>query len=881
VSLIGAGGMGEVYRAHDRKLNRHVALKVLPPVFAVDRERLARFNREAQLLASLNHSRIAAIYGLEESGAAPALVLELVEGSTLADRIAEGSLPFDEVIAIARQVAEALDAAHEHGIVHRDLKPANIKLTPDGGVKVLDFGLAKVVSPAGDDAERPDASNSPTITGAGTRAGMILGTASYMSPEQARGKAVDKRTDVWAFGCVLYEMLTGRRAFAGEEVSDTIVSILRDDPDWTALSGVPAGIVVLLRHCLDKDRSRRLRDVGDIRVWIDEALATPAGVAAATRPERTGRATWAAAIAAALVIVALAVPSYRYFRLDPPEARVTRFEILTPPTTAPFSFAVSPDGRQIVYAANGEKGSQLWLRSFDSVAARPLAGTELGAFPFWSPDSRSIAFFADSKLKRLDLAAGVPQVITDATGAGARGGTWNQDGVIVYAVSGFRTGGLMRVSAKGGDPVPVTHGAAFQTTHSWPQFLRDGRRLIFFVASNQASSSGEYLVSLDGGEPTKVLSSQAAAMYDPSGYLLYVSEGVLMAQAFDESRGAVSGEPAAVAKPVGANDGSAHSGFWVSPAGVLAHRPGTLIPRQLTWFDRTGKSVGTVGPVDENTPFSPSLARDGRRIVTTRTVQGNPDLWLIEADRGVFTRFTFDPAADISPLWSADGTQIVFRSSRRGVSDLFIKPASGVAEEQPLLVTPEGKMPVDWSRDGRLLMFTVDSPKTGADLWVMPMTGDRKPYPILETRFDESMGQFSPDGRWFSYTSNESGRLEIYVRSFPETGGKWQVSTAGGTASRWSADGKELFYLELDGRLMSAPTQVAPDGKSLNAGAPVPLFMTRLATGAGAGIGGGPYARANYAVSPDGRFLMNVDTEKPVTSPMTIVLNWSTELKIR
>jgi eukaryotic-like serine/threonine-protein kinase len=879
VSALGAGGMGEVYRAKDTKLNRDVALKILPDTFTHDADRLARFRREAQVLASLNHPHIGAIYGLDEANGQQFLVLELVDGESLDRRIARGSIPVDEALSIANQITEALEAAHEKGIIHRDLKPANIALTRDGSVKVLDFGLAKTTEPAS--GTSLDVTNSPTVTTPAmmTGIGVILGTAAYMSPEQAKGRPADKRSDVWAFGCVLYEMLTGRRAFAGDNASETIAAILRDNPDWTALSGVPAGIVSLLRHCLDKDRNRRPRDLADIRMWIDETLASPGTAAAATSslPQRDGRAIWILGAAAAIAIGALAVPAVRYFRLGKPDAAVTRFEVATPPTTQPYSFAVSPDGRQLVCVANGEKGRQLWLRPLDSVAARPLTGTEGAAAPFWSPDSRAIAFFANGKLQRVDVDAGVPQVVTDPAGGGEGGGTWSKDGVIVFSVSGARSnGGLMRVSAGGGVAVPLTRTVGFQTIHTWPQFLGDGRRLLFFESSNQSQSSGVDLIGLDGGEPRRVLASSAAAVY-ASGHLLFVSEGVLVAQPFDETRGTLSGAPIAIARGVGPNDGWGRSAFSLSASGVLAHRAGTVVPRQLVWLDRAGTVWGTVGPVDENTPLSHSLSLDGRRIVTTRSVQGNADLWIMDVDRGVFTRFTFDPASDISPLWSADGTQVVFRSSRLGVSDLFIKPASGVSEEQPLLVTPEGKMPVDWSRDGRFLMFVVDSPKTSADLWVLPMMGDRKPFPVLDTRFRESEGQFSPNGRWISYTSNESSRNEVYIRTFPDAGGKWQVSTTGGTSSRWSPDGRELFYLSPDRRLMSARIEVAPDGRSIKPGEPVPLFTMPT----GPALGGGTYSRANYSVGPDGRFLINIDAEKPLMSPITVVLNWQSALAAR
>ena len=874
---IGSGGMGEVYRARDTKLGRDVALKVLPDAFLRDSDRLARFQREAQVLASLNHSNIGGIYGLEETDGVRALVLEFVDGPTLGDLIAgtgSGSgLSVSEALPIARQIAEALEAAHEHGIIHRDLKPANIKVRPDGTVKVLDFGLAKALDPA----PTSDLSQSPTITTpAETRMGVILGTAAYMSPEQAKGKPVDKRTDIWAFGCVLYEMLTGTRAFKGDEVSDVLARILEREPDFNALPPTtPPAIRRLLRRSLEKDRTRRLQHIGDARIEIDEALTEPTERAMAPTAQQP-RARWrsVAMLGAALLTAGVvAVLATLYVRRAAPDPIVTRLEISTPGTSFPFQFALSPDGRRLAFVA-GPANSQLWVRSLDQVSAQPLAGTEGARYPFWAPDSRAIGFFADTKLKRIDLSGGAPQALAEAPAA--RGGTWNGEGVIVFA--GTAGGELVRVPATGGSPVAVTHLAAGQTSHRWPQFLPEGRHILFLAVGPQQSATGAYVASLDGGEPTRVVASATAAVYAPPGYLLRVSQGVLVAQRFEAARATVSGDPIPVAQSVGENDGVSLSAFSISAAGILAHRPDAPGRRQLVWLDRTGKELGAVGPPNENQSASLALAPDGQRVAYAPTVQGNNDVWLIDVAREVATRFTFDPAADYAPVWSPDGTQVAFRSMRKGVSDLFVKPANGAADEQPLLVTPQGKTPLDWSRDGRFLLYANQDSKTFSDLWALPLAGERKPFPVVQTAFEETQGQFSPDGRWLAYTSNESRSDQVYIRPFPDSGGKWQVSTAGGSQPRWRPDGKELFYVAQDARLMAVPIRVAPDGRAVDAGMPLPLFPTRLARGPNISLSGFQ-SRALYAVASDGRFLMNVNVDTADTSPLTVVLNWEAGLK--
>jgi serine/threonine protein kinase/Tol biopolymer transport system component len=873
IAQIGMGGMGEVYLARDTKLNRDVALKFLRAPFAKDPERLARFKREAQVLAALDHPNIGTIYDFVDADGTQALVLQYVEGPSLADRITQGPLTIDEALPIARQIAEALEAAHERGIVHRDLKPANIKVTPDGRVKVLDFGLAKLLeTEAAGSARSAALATSPTITmPTMTMPGVILGTAAYMSPEQATGAAVDKRTDIWAFGCVLFEMLTGTRAFVGDDVRETLAAVLRSEPDWHALPrDVPDQIRFLLTRCLARERARRMSDAATVRFLLSETLPTPGADGLVGRSR--SRLLWAIAVIAALSTAAGAGLAIMIAGHAAVEQRVTHVDIVTPTTADDWSFALSADGRQLAFVANGEKGSQLWVRSFDEVSATPLAGTEGAVEPFWAPDGRSLGFFADRKLKRIDLiSGGVPVVLADAPLP--RGGTWNADGTIVFAP--LSVGPLMRVSAGGGGVRAVTRLVPGQGTHRWPQFLPDGHRVLFLNSLGPPEVHGIYVASIDDGTPRRVIPAEAAGSA-VNGYLLLVAQGVLSAYPFDATRATVTGDPMPLAQSVGSDDGLFRSAFSASPT-ILAYRPGASTRRQLLWLDRAGKVQGTIGPLDEHAQVSPALSPDGQRVALFRVFEGNGDVWFIDR-RGVASRFTFNPAIDSGPVWSPDGGRVVFRSTRNGVYDLFEKPASGVADEQPLLISSQSKTPLSWSQDGRLLLFGVQDPNTGADLWVLPMTGsDRTPFPVLHSSFDEIEGQFSPDGRWLAYVSNESGRYETYIRGFPEAGAQWRISTAGGMQPRWRHDGKELFYVAPDSTLMAVPIRVAPNVHNLDLGVPVPLFQTHLAEG-GNVSSSGFIAQAQYDVGSDGRFLMNVRTNT-VTSPITIVQNWPAAFK--
>jgi serine/threonine protein kinase len=870
VSPLGAGGMGEVYRARDSRLNRDVAIKVLPDLFAGDADRLARLRREAQVLASLNHSNIAQIYGFEDSDGVRALVMELVEGPTLADRIARGPIPLDEGLPIALQIAQALEAAHEQGIIHRDLKPANIKAREDGAVKVL----AKALDPqAGASAANP--MTSPTLSVHATQAGLILGTAAYMSPEQARGKAVDRRTDIWAFGVVLFEMLAGRRLFGGVEITDTLAEILKSEPDWHALPPeVPPAVHRLLRRCLQKDPRQRLQHIGDARLEIEEVqrgapseTGTPRGGAV-----RRERVAWASALVALGIIAAAAGRWGSGRSSSPPEIRV---DINTPPTANPTSFALSPDGRKIVFTATTENRPQLWLRSLEATAARPLTGTDGGVSPFWSPDSRSIGFFSENKLKRLDVDGG--QVQTLANVLTPAGGTWNQDGLILYVPAD--NGGVFRVSATGTDPRELIPGDKRRSAMRFPQFLPDGRRFLFHSPSPPTGDQpGVYVGEVGSDRFERVLDSEAAAGY-ASGHLLFVRQGALVAQSFDPATLELHGPVTRVVDDVTIGRVS-RVGVSASVGDTIAYRTGAGERRRFIWFDRSGKSLGDATESLTGFPTNPSLSPDGRRLAISMSVQENIDLWLIDLDRNILTRATLTPTIDAVPTWSPDGNRIVFNGTRGGVPGLFIKRLDGTGEDELLIAgrdfggpgvrsIPKEWGPLtacDWSPDGRFVLVRAIDLVSGAyDLWALPIQKELPPVSVVRTPYDERDGQFSPDGTTIAYQSDESGRAEIYLQPFPGAGSKVRVSTNGGMQVRWRRDGRELFYIAPDNGLMSV--SIAKEAGTLRVGSPVRLFQTRTAATSA-------IARQQYVVAAGGqRFLINT-VEETATAPITLLLNW-------
>jgi serine/threonine protein kinase len=863
-ALIGRGGMGEVYRARDLKLKREVAIKILPEEFSRDPDRVSRFQREAEVLASLNHPNIAAIYDLQEADGARFLVLELVEGETLADRIQRGPIPVEEALNIAKHLCEALEAAHEKGIIHRDLKPANVKLAPDGKVKVLDFGLAKAF---GADTAGMNLSNSPTLV-SGSVPGVILGTAAYMAPEQAKGKMVDRRADIWAFGVVLYEMLTGRMPFSGETVSETMAAVIMKEPDWAAVPvNLPVRVRDLLRRCLVKEPRNRMRDIGDARIAIEEVQRGAAGDDHVSKAPARRRSKVLIGIAAAIlllaVIISLGALSVFYFnRTTPPEIRL---EVNTPSTDDPVSFAISPDGRRLVFSASNEGKSQLWVRPLDSLAAQPLAGTDGARFPFWSSDGASVGFFADSKLKSTDIVGGAPRVLANA--AFGKGGSWNRDGTILFAPLGV--GPLFKVLATGGEPVAVTRLKTGELSHRFPQFLPDGRHFIYFVQGGPGQ--GVYAGSLDGGSSKRLANADAAGVVSPSGFLFLPRQTTLFAQAFDFKREELSGNPFPVAEQVVFSDWAA--GFSAT-SGIVAYRTGSVrLTTRLAWLDRSGKDLGEIGAPDVGIWADVELSPDGNRVAVNRMGTGNRDVYLIDSARGVPTRFTFDPALDSRPVWSPDGSRVVFDSNRKGIFNLYWKLASGAGADELLWESDQNKTAQDWSSDGRFLLFRSVDPRTGYDLWVLPISGDKKPFPFLNGPSDEREGQFSPDGKWIVYQSNEPGQSEIYVQPFPGPGGKFQISSNGGAQPRWNKNGKEIFYVSLDSKMMATPVKLSSDGQALEPGRPAVLFPVRIAGGPLLGLLGPN--KQQYAVSSDGqRFLVNLAVDEGAASPITLIYNW-------
>ncbi len=872
ISLLGAGGMGEVYRARDARLGRNVALKVLPPAFAADEERMGRFEREAQLLASLNHPNIAILHGLEESGGVRALVMELVEGPTLADRLAAGPLPLEEALAIARQIAEALEAAHERGIVHRDLKPANVKITPEGVVKVLDFGLAKV---AEDPAVSGNPAASPTLTLAATRAGVILGTAAYMSPEQASGRPVDKRADIWAFGVVLWECLGGRRLFEGETVSHTLADVLRAEIDVNKLpAGTPPVIRDLIRRCLDRDVKSRLRDIGEARIVIQKYLASPdaassppAAIAASPPVASTLRRVVLPWAVAAVLLVLCATLAAIHFRERPPEAYPIRFTVSQPDKVTFQWFdlpVISPDGRNLAFtgtmaaAGGGAGANQLWIRPLDAVEARPLAGTDGAYLPFWSPDGRFIAFFSAGKLKKIDIAGGPPVTLCDGA---LGGGAWSRDGVILLASN---TGTIQRVSAAGGDPKPVLglDKVRQETSQTWPAFLPDGRHFLYLSRAPDPGKAGIFVASLDAGEPRLLVTGESKPAYAPPGYLLFTRQETLFAQPLDLSKLQVRGEAVPVAEGVGRMTSMLPGSLYsASENGVLAFRGGNAADLRLVWYGRDGKRLGALG--DPGFYRQIALSPDETRLTVERydAKTSTWDIWLLETRSAIFSRLTFSPADDSDPVWSPDGRQIAFNSNRKGQLDLYRKEI-GSGQEELLLENAERKVPEAWLKDNSILYTNFQ----GKTIYRLPLQGDRKPEILLQTEFPKDEPHVSLDERWVAYGSLESGRWEVYVASFPRFTDRRQVSSSGGGQALWRKDGRELYYFSLDGKMMAVDVKV---GATLETGLPRVLFETRLRPSP---------LMDQYAVTGDGAKFLVAEPVEEAAKPMTILLNWTAHL---
>jgi len=878
-SPLGAGGMGQVFRARDTKLNRDVAIKVLPAAFAQDSERVARFRREAQVLASLNHPNIAAIHGLEESEGVLALALEFVEGEELAQRLTRGAVPVEEAVAIAKQIAEGLEAAHEKGIVHRDLKPANLKITKDGTVKILDFGLAKAYGGEAEAAGSEGLSQSPTMSRQMTEAGVIFGTAAYMSPEQARGATVDKRADIWAFGVVLFEMLTGKRLFTGETVSDTLAAVLRQEIDWRALpASTPPVVRELLERCIERDPKQRLRDMGEARIALERRLGTPDTVRASSG---VGALPWALTLLLALVSALAVWALWRPASTPAPALRVSAELGAAASLSTQFGPAaiISPDGRLLAFVASqGADGRPLLhLRRLEQLDAAPLSGTEGARDPFFSPDGEWIAFFADGKLKKVSVSGGAAVTLCDA--ADDRGGSWAEDGTIFFTPSGAPGVGLSRVSSAGGAPLTLTtpDPASQELAHRWPQALPGGKAVLYTAGSVSGNYEDASLVAHTlEGDTRKVLHRGGYhGRYLPSGHLVFIHEGTLFAAPFDLDRLELTGEPVPALESVSANPTNQGAQFAFSRNGTLVYQHGEgLATTPIQWMGREGKlqPLRAAPGVYNFIRFSP----DGGRLALDIIEGKNPDVWVYEWGRDTLSRLTFDPGWDRSPVWSPDGRRIAFSSARadQTTGNLYWQRADGTGEAERLTESKNTQYLTSWHPSGKVLAFVETNPQTSQDILILPLTGDEvsgwkagKPTVFLNGPFSEFQAAFSPDGRWLAYTSNESGRLEVYVRPFPGPGGKWQVSAAGGRLPTWSRSRKEVFYLVEDGRILVAAYTV--EGESFRAEKPR-VWSTGLVP---LRVGG-----RTYDLHPDGERIAVLKASGEADH-VTLIVNFFDELR--
>ncbi len=877
VAPLGAGGMGEVYRARDTRLDRTVAIKVLPSHLSIDPARRQRFEREAKTISSLNHPHICTLHDIGHQDGVDFLVMEYLEGETLARRLERGPFPLNQLLRHGIEITDALDKAHRQGVIHRDLKPGNIILTKSGA-KLLDFGLAKPMV-------APDSAPTAMLTASKplTKEGTIVGTFQYMAPEQLEGKNADARSDVFSFGAVLYEMATGKKAFEGKTTASVIAAVLASEPTpiSTLQPMTPPALDRVAKTCLAKDPDERFQTAHDLRLqlkWIAEAgseAGVPAPVVARRRNrERLG---WVLAVMFALLTMA-STYALVYFRRATGEARPIRSFIL-PPGKSAFLFAgvntgpavMSPDGSRLAFVVRGPEGKNvLWARLLSALSAQALAGTEDATFPFWSADSRFIGFFADGKLKKIDVSGGPPQTLCDAPVG--RGGSWNREGTIVFTPQVSQP--IYRISAAGGVPTPVTKldASRHENTHRWPYFLPDGRHFLYFARSGSVEWNGIYLGSLEGGEQKLVLRGDSNAIYAPPGYLLFVRDRTLMAQPFDARRLQLTGEPVPLAEQVEVSVATQRAIFSASENGVLLYQRRTTVGGgwELRWFDRTGKQGLPLGAL--GVYLQPRLSPDNQKLAVSMLDlrATNYDVWVYDLSRGVPSRLTFAPSLESNPVWSPDGTRIVFGSDRQGAMHIYQKAANGTGGEETVLEADANETPMSWSRDGRYLAYERQDThgKKNTEIWVLPLFGDRKPFPVVQSEFESVFPQFSSDGKWLAYASNESNRYEVYVVPFPGGSGKWQVSTSGGSQPRWRRDGKEMFYLAADNKVMAV--DVGAKGATLELNNLRLLFQAHPASA----------PRWLYDVSADGkRFLVNSATEQGSAEPLTLVVNWTADLK--
>jgi Tol biopolymer transport system component len=881
LSLLGAGGFGEVYKARDTRLDRTVAIKILP---SSDPELKVRFEREAKAIAALTHPHICTLYDVGHQDGTDYLVMEYLEGETLEQRLKKGPLPIADALRVAIQIVDALSAAHRHGFVHRDLKPGNVMLTKTGA-KLLDFGLAKASHPSLGRGSQAAASvtGTPTMSVPLTQHGSIVGTFQYMAPEQLEGHEADARTDIFAFGTLVYEMVSGRRAFEGKSQVSIIAAIMDHDP--TSLSSLQPITPPLLDHlvliCLRKDPDARWQAMADVGIQlrlIAQSDTSSTRSAGGTAERGRHRWTWLAALGSSAVFGGVLVAAL--IGRQPSERPTVRFEVNVGTSGAPFHFALSPDGRRLAWVESTDKGAAIATRALDQLDSRVLLRTESArvALPFWSPDSRSIAFFSTGKLRRIPVDGGPAEIICDAVGG--QGGSWNHDGVILFAPE--PTGPLFQVSAAGGVPAPVTEldVASSEIAHRHPVFLPDGKHFLYLAVSSRADRSSIVVGALGSKDRRRLLTSVAKPGFAPPDHVLFVRDTSLMMQRLDLKGLTFVGDAVPLVENVGVNAGTSLAGFTVSANGVLAWRPGGYVarePAQLAWLDRSGTRTGTLGTpaVYDNLALSPDL----HAIAVVKQEEGGAgDVWTIDLTSGRATRFTSDGAND--PVWSPDGTRIVFASDHdAGRLNLYQKNAGGALVEQRLLKSDHVQQPEDWSADGRFLLFRDRDSKTGNDLWVLPMMADGKPRPYLRSPFSEMQGRFSPNGRWVAYVSDESGRDQVYIQSFPEVAKKYAVSTERGIQPRWSSDGRELFFLEQTqpGVMTSvAAVDVVESKDGLSIGAQRTLFQSAIRQSY--------RSRSSWEVAPDGHRFLIIESTQPDsarTQPITVLVDWQEELKHR